>query len=260
MPEDNSGGAGESSIRITDIGHSTMLIELAGVKILTDPWFTDPTMGVVIHAHGIGMRLEELPDLDLILISHGHFDHCDLKALSMLDKSTAVIVSDDKTAARIRKLGYSDVAVLDPWETRLASGVSVTALPGSHPTVERTYVMALGGSSIYFGGDTRSIEDFGEIGEKFDLRVALLPINGFSLPLAGKAVMDPVDAAEAAIRLKARTAISTHYNIASNFPILKGFFERAGAGTPEQFVAELNRRDARIEAVTLSPGESWECE
>jgi len=254
------GSGGKSSIKITDIGHSTMLIELAGAKILTDPWFTDPVMGVVTHARGMGMRLEDLPDLDLILVSHGHFDHCDLKALTALNKSAAVVASDDKTAARIRKLGYSDVSVLKSWETKSAGGVSVTALPAEHPVDERTYIVASGGVSVYFGGDTCSIGEFQEIGEKFDVTVALLPISGLSLPLAGKVVMDPVDAAEAAIWLKARVAIPIHYNMSINIPIIKGFFAKSGAGTPEQFAAELSRRDTQIKAITLGPGESWESE
>ena len=56
MSEHVSSEGNPSSVKITDIGHSTMLIECAGVKMLTDPWFTDPILGVVTHAHGLGMR------------------------------------------------------------------------------------------------------------------------------------------------------------------------------------------------------------
>ena len=257
-----NGAAGEegSSLRITDVGHSTMLIELAGVKVLTDPWFTDPIAGIVTHPRSMGMRVEEAPELDLILVSHGHFDHCDLKALSALNKSAAVIASDEKTAVRIRKLGYSDVTVLGPGESRLVSRLSVTAFPGSHPVPERTYVLSSGNSAVYFGGDTAYIKEFPEIGEKFDLTAALLPVNGVTFPFAGKVVMDPVDAAEAAVQLKTRVAIPIHYNMSFTVPFLRWLFERRAAGTPEQFAEEVRRRNRNIKVVSLNPGESWEAE
>lgn len=251
---------GASSVRVTEIGHSTMLIELAGVKILTDPWFTDPILGIVTHPRNIGLKIEQVPELDLILISHGHCDHCDLKALAKLNKSAVVIVSEKKTAARIRKLGYSKITVLAPWESRFVSKVSVTALPAQHPTPECTYVISCGDSAVYFGGDTRYMKDFQKIGEKFDLTVALLPMNGLRLPLAGKAVMDPVDAAEAAVQLKARVVIPIHYNMSITLPLLKALFDRSAPGTPEQFAAELRRRNRHVKVVALNPGESWESE
>jgi len=245
-------------VKITDIGHSTMLIELAGLKILTDPWFTDPILGIVTHPKSMGMRIEDVPDVDSILVSHGHFDHCDLKALSKLNRSAVVIVPESKTARRIRKLGYTDVAVLAPWESRRVSNVRVTALPASHPVPECAYVISSEDAAVYFGGDTRYLKDLQQIGDKFDITVALLPINGLSLPFLGKVVMDPADAAEAALQLKARVAIPIHYNISLAVPFLKRFFDRNAAGTPAAFSAELKRRNRYIKAVTLNPGESWE--
>jgi L-ascorbate metabolism protein UlaG (beta-lactamase superfamily) len=255
--KNQSKSEGAGSLKITKIGHSTMLIELAGVKILTDPWFTDPILGIVTHSRAIGMDVESVPELDLILISHGHFDHCDLKAIAKLNKSATVIVPEDKTAARIRKLGYSEVAALSPWESRLVSGACITALPADHPTPECTYVVSSGDLALFFGGDTRYVKEIPEIGEKFDLTVALLPINGLSFPVVGKAVMDPVDAAEAAIQLKARVVIPIHYNISLTIPLLKGLFERGATGTPEEFALEIKKRNRFVKVVTLRPGDSW---
>ena len=260
MPKDNSNNSSKPSIRITDIGHSTMLIDMAGIKVLTDPWFSDPILGIVTHPHGVGLKIEEVPRLDIILISHGHFDHCDIKAISRLNKTAAVVVPDKKTAARIRKAGYTDVHVLAPWESKLVAQILVTAVPADHVVPECAYVMSYGNLAAYFGGDTRYVKDVKRIGEKFDLTVAMLPINGLSFPFAGKVVMDPAEAAEAAIQLKARVNIPIHYNISLTLPILKGLFDRQGLGTPEQFALEVEQRNRFMKVVILNPGESWQSE
>ncbi len=246
------------SLKITDIGHSTMMIQMGGVCVLTDPWFTDPIFGIVTHSRGIGIDISELPRVDLLLISHGHFDHCDLKAMRKLDKAAAVIVPDEKTAAKIRKLGYGKVDVLTSWQSKTISGVCITALPADHPAPECTYVLSNGQNAVFFGGDTRYVKELGELSEKFDLTVALLPINGLRLPFAGKVVMDPVDAAEAAVQLKARTVIPIHYNMSLTIPFLKRLLERGAPGTPEQFTEEVKRRNRHVKVVSLSPGESWQ--
>ena len=198
----------------------------------------------------------------VMLVGVGAADHpAGLLSLPTLkNKSAAVIVSEEKTAARIRKLGYSDVTVLGPGESRLVSRLSVAAFPGSHPVPERTYVLSSGSSAVYFGGDTAYIKEFPEIGEKFDLTAALLPVNGVSLPFAGKVVMGPVDAAEAAVQLKTRVAIPIHYNMSFTVPLLRWLFERRAAGTPERFAEEVRRRNRNIKVVSLNPGESWETE
>jgi L-ascorbate metabolism protein UlaG (beta-lactamase superfamily) len=260
MSNSASEAGGKTRAKITDIGHSTLLIELAGMNILTDPWFTDPIMGIAIHPRGIGMSIENLPDLDLILISHGHFDHCDLKALGRMNNTTPVIVPEEKTAARIRKLGFTDVTVLGLWESRLASRVTITALPADHPVAECTYIIAFGDQTVFFGGDTKYIRDFKDIGEKFNISVALLPISGIRLPMSGRVVMDPSEAAEAAVLLKAPIAIPTHYNMSLRLPLLKGLFEKSAPGTPERFATEVKQRNRQIKVVTLKPGECWESE
>lgn len=257
MTKNHSRNSGKQSLKIIKVGHSTVIIELAGLKILTDPWFTDPILGIVTHARAIRTDVADVPKLGLILISHGHFDHCDLKAMAKFNKDASVIVPDTRTAARIRKLGYPEVTVLSPWESRLVSGVCVTALPAEHPVPECTYVVSYGDLAVYFGGDTRYVKELQEVGEKFDLTAALLPVNGLRFPVLGKVVMDPVDAAEAAIQLKARVVIPIHCNISLTVPFLKQFFERGITGTPEGFAAEIRKRNRHVKVVMLRPGESW---
>jgi L-ascorbate metabolism protein UlaG (beta-lactamase superfamily) len=247
-------------MKITDIGHATMLVQLGGAVVLTDPWFTDPILGVVTHSFRLQTKVKDLPKLDLILITHGHFDHCDIKAISQCDKSCTVIVPDNATAQRIRKIGFTDVIALDAWQSKRVAGIDISAFPAEHPVKECTYVLSGGGGSVFFGGDTRYVKEMKEIGERYDISVAMLPVNGLSLPFIGKVVMDPAEAAEAAVQLKARVVIPIHYNISLTIPGFKRIFERSAPGTPEYFMMEMRKRNRHIKVVPLKPGESWQSE
>ncbi len=248
-----------SKLQITIIGHSTTLIDFDGRRILTDPWFNDPIHLLCRHKYPLGIPLDKLPPIDLIAISHRHKDHFDIKAIEQINRSATVIMPNGETR-QVEQLGFHRVEGLNFWESREVAGIRVTALPAVHPVRENCYLLEKGGKSVFFGGDTRFFPGMAEIGNRFDITVALLPISGMiffqgRFGLIKRICMSPSQAAEAALRLKARVVIPIHYHITCSIPFYQRFIT---PGTPQKFVEQMKRRAPHIQTVVLDTGEVWE--
>ena len=248
-----------SKLQITIIGHSTTLIDFDGQRILTDPWFNDPIHLLCRHKYPLGIPLDKLPSVDLIAISHCHKDHFDIKAIEQINRSATVIMPHGETKP-VERLGFHRVEGLNSWESREVAGIKITALPAVHPVRENCYLLEKGGKSVFFGGDTRFFPELAEIGNRFDITVALLPISGMIFlqgrsGLIGKICMSPAQAAEAALRLKPKVVIPIHYHITCYIPFYQRFIT---PGTPQKFLEQMKRRAPQIQTVVLDTGEVWE--
>src|ERR1041384_2728451 len=113
-------------MRVTYIGHATLLIEVGGLKLLTDPNF-DPKLGRILpRVSAPGIALDALPRLDAILLTHAHADHLSFDSLDRLPSSTPVY-SPPAVAAWLRRLGYAHVHPLAPGEELQLGDVSIHA-------------------------------------------------------------------------------------------------------------------------------------
>ena len=139
-------------IAVTRIAHSTVLVEINGARVLTDPWFTESSQ---YHpGEPLGMSIETLPRLDAIVASHDHYDHFDTTALGWFrDKSTPLIVAPGMRDDAL-ETGFTDVRELAPWRSTRVRGLKITAVPGKHSVTEVTYVIQKAGDTVYFGADT----------------------------------------------------------------------------------------------------------
>jgi L-ascorbate metabolism protein UlaG (beta-lactamase superfamily) len=204
------------TLTVTRVGHSCHLIDIGGRRLLTDPWFTvTPTYDPGEH---VALTVGELPDLDGILITHEHYDHCDLDALREYRDLGVPLVAPGTVVARARGLGFTDVRELEAWDETKLGDVTVTATPGLHGVHEVTYVIRGGGGTAYFGGDTLTMPELGELPERFGpFDLALLPINGLCVRPAGnrQVVMNATEAAELTAVLKPRFAVPHHYAFTS---------------------------------------------
>lgn len=205
---------------IVHVGHSTHLLSLAGVRLLTDPWFDDPAFGALAHERPPATLPSELGRLDVILVTHDHADHADARAMDKMDKRAAVLVSTSALAARVKSLGFQDVAVLAPWEERVVRGVRIAAVPALHDIYEIGFVVHGGGTSVYFAGDTRLHPDLPAIAERHAPAVAILPVDGTRLVGGALHVMTPDDAVTAARTLGSKLVVPSHAEAVFSDPLV----------------------------------------
>ena len=199
-------------MRLTWLGHSTVLIEAGGVRLLTDPLLRRRVLHLRRHveAPAIGGRL------DAVLISHLHHDHLHAPSLRAVDTSAPVVVPRGAGATgAIRGLGR-DVHELAAGEAMTFGDVRVRAVPAVHDGRRHPLgaeAPALGfvleaGRRVYFAGDTDLFDGMREIADGLD--VALLPVWGWG-PRLGPGHMDPDEAARATALLRPRLAVPIHW-------------------------------------------------
>jgi L-ascorbate metabolism protein UlaG (beta-lactamase superfamily) len=223
---------GRGAMRVTFVNHATVLLQMDGVNVLTDPTWakrSDPVVGPR-RRRPPGLRFEDLPPIDAVLVSHDHHDHMDLPTLRRLSAAfhPAVFVGLGN-AAYLASKGVSGGRDLDWWQSaEIAPGVRVTAVPARHTSQrglfdrDRTlwcgFVVSGPGGAAYFAGDTGFGAHFRLIHDRLPLlRLALLPIGGF-VPewYMHQQHMGPADAVHACDVLGAATCIPMHFG---TFPI-----------------------------------------
>jgi len=171
------------------VGHATCLIQIGDKTFLTDPIFTETAGMISKRRIEPGILPSAIEKLDYILISHIHFDHLSYGSLSMLPKS-AVMLLPDGSAEYVPEFGFSEYREMSSWTTFEADGVRITAVPVQHfngrygfdgawmksPTYTG-YVIEYQGQTVFFAGDTGyDPEKFKEIGKKFTIDAACIPI------------------------------------------------------------------------------------
>jgi L-ascorbate metabolism protein UlaG (beta-lactamase superfamily) len=249
-----------NTIAATWIGHSTVLLQTAGLNILTDPFFSDrasPSQLVgPARARKPGIELESLPPLDLVLLSHSHYDHMDkptLKWLARNHQAKLITPLNNKHHAP----GF-EVAELDWHEGHQHQHIKVTALPALHwskRTLNDTNKSLWGAflvegemGAIYFGADTGfgTGATFRQVQERFGSpRLSLLPIGAYEPRwFMAPQHMNPQEAVRAHQLLGSKTSLAIHHGTvqltdeAIDAPIQA--LDEALAG------AQLSRKDFRV--------------
>ena len=216
-------------MRVTYIRWSMCLIETHGLNILTDPVFR--IFGR--RQPPVDYTVDRLPPLDMIVVSHRHIDHWDRWTMAHLDRDIPLLVRPHRIAADARRLGFTEVRELAPWEEAEVQGLRVTATPALHFGGEVGFVLH-GERTVYFAGDTSfDARIFTAIAERLAPEVVILPIGGLSF-FGRTQHIDPPQAVEALRLLKSQVVIGTHWGCAPNLPPLVEM-----PGTPQALVELL---------------------
>ncbi|MEI6715025.1 MAG: MBL fold metallo-hydrolase [Verrucomicrobiota bacterium] len=207
-----------SDIALTWIGHASFLLQAGGLNILIDPIWGNWVKGIKRMRHP-GVALKHLPNIDLVLITHAHFDHLDRKTLREVAADQPIVVPFE-VGNLVHDLGFQVVQELHYWETFEFGPLKVTLTPCHHWGARVLhdshrgfggYILEVGGRVIYHCGDTAYFEGFREIGRRYQIDVALLPIGAYEPPSLRPVHMNPEEALMAFQELGAKLMVPMHY-------------------------------------------------
>ncbi len=213
---------------ITFIGHATFLIRMCGLTILTDPIFSDRCSPVTWagprRVRRPGLALAALPRIDVVLLSHNHYDHMDLPSLRQLHQRDApLVVTTLGNARTLARAGLGQARELDWWQATRHGGLDITATPARHfarrglfdhnRSLWAGFMLSAGPRRLLFAGDSGAGPHWAEIQARLGAPgVALLPIGAYEPRWFMAAVhMNPADAVQAHRDLGAGHSIGMHF-------------------------------------------------
>jgi L-ascorbate metabolism protein UlaG (beta-lactamase superfamily) len=185
-----------SAVTATWVGHATVFMQIGGLNILTDPHFSERTFMVQFagpkRRAPLPVTLQDLPAIDLVLISHNHYDHLDRSTVQALLKQSPqpLFVAPLGIDLWLRNEGAQRVERFDWWDERSLLGATVTFVPAQHwssrspfdrnKTLWGGWVVRKDDFSFYFAGDSGYSKDFADIGKKFGgFDFSLIPVGAY---------------------------------------------------------------------------------
>src|SRR5882672_5282121 len=237
---------------VTFIGHSTFLIQTPAGNILTDPMYSQRAGPLNVfgprRVRQPAVPFDDLPPISTVLLSHNHYDHCDLRTLGMLaERFDPIVVTPLGNGVLVRSAGIRRVEELDWWQESKASGLPTTLTPAHHfsarSPIDRNralwggFMLAPEGARIFFAGDTAYAPFFRDVRQRLGpIDLALLPIGAYEPRWFMQPVhMNPAEAVQAHLDLEASESIGMHF----------GTFQLTTEGIDEPLRALEEARHAR---------------
>jgi L-ascorbate metabolism protein UlaG (beta-lactamase superfamily) len=205
-------------VRITWIGHASFFLQFAGHSVIVDPNWAK-WHGPVKRLRQPGLQLKGLPEVDLVLVTHAHFDHLHKPSLRILQAREGIVVPKG-SASLVRKLGFPAVHELKIWDELLFDKLQIIHTPSHHwgaRFIHDThrdyggYIVRAGGKSVFHCGDSAYFHGFHEIGKRHAIDIALMPIGAYESPSGRDVHMNPEEAVRAFADLDAKLLIPMHY-------------------------------------------------
>ena len=220
--------AGPDDVVVTFIGHATFLIQVGSTSLLTDPVYSERASPVSFagprRVRAPGVRWDDLPAISLVLLSHNHYDHCDLGTLRALERRFQPrLVTPLGNGRLLRAAGIHNVEELDWWQSAGAPPLPVTLTPAQHFSARGPFdrnralwggfLIAARGRRILFAGDSGYGPHFREIAARLaPIDLALLPIGAYEPRWFMKDIhMNPAEAVQAHLDLGAHRSVAMHF-------------------------------------------------
>ncbi len=224
-------------LTITYVGHATIFINFYGTTILTDPVFVNRVGLIVKRKIEPGLTIEQLPPLDIVLISHAHLDHLNRPSLRKLAHKTKTLIVAKNCSDLVRDLGFKKIVELhwedsfrpSPDEGRVVrqpadrEGLQLLTFRPQHwgtrlpwERVRRgynSYLISKNGVNILFAGDTGNSNIFKEIGGQYPIDIVFFPITAYNPPEFRVMHMHPEDAVRAFQEMNAKLLIPIHWGV-----------------------------------------------
>jgi L-ascorbate metabolism protein UlaG (beta-lactamase superfamily) len=256
--------AGPDDVVVTFVGHATFLIQVGSTSLLTDPVYAERASPVGFagprRVRAPGVRFDDLPAISLVLLSHNHYDHCDLGTLRAIERRFHPrVVTPIGNGRLVQSAGMRQVEELDWWDS--AAPPAVTLTPAQHFSargmLDRNralwggFLIEARGRRILFAGDSGYGPHFREIAARLSpVDLALLPIGAYEPRWFMKDIhMNPAEAVQAHLDLGARRSLAMHW----------GTFQLTPEGVDEP-VRELTKalRERGVSAEQFRPAQVGE--
>ncbi|APG27616.1 hypothetical protein A7E78_07050 [Syntrophotalea acetylenivorans] len=244
-----------NGLRLTWLGHSTCLIEMDGQVILTDPTFSDRAspftfLGPKRFGTALPLQLKDVPKVDIVLISHDHYDHLDYRSIKALIDKTSLFCVPLGVGGHLEYWGVprNKIVEMDWWQEQSNKGIKLVATPARHfsgrwlvrdKTLWSSWVIQGQKHRIFFGGDSGYFDGFRSIGDKYGPFDLTLLESGAYNEAWSEIHMMPEETVQAHIDLKGKVLLPIHWG---QFNLsLHNWTEPI-----ERLLAEANRRDVSV--------------
>jgi len=208
----------DGQICITWIGHASFLVQTPEHSILIDPNWAK-WLKIIKRIKHPGLEIHDLPAIDLVLVTHAHFDHLDKRTLRAVARDQPIAVPEN-VGNLVHGLGFKRVQEMRSWDTFEHGSLKITMTPAKHWGARILhdshrgfggFIIEYAGRSVFHCGDTAYFDGFREIGERVPVEIALLPIGAYDAPTKRDVHMNPEQAIQAFLELGAKTMIPMHF-------------------------------------------------
>lgn len=225
------------NLYITYLGHSSFIINMNGINILTDPYFDNKTICNYKRLIDCAVTIDKLPRINCILISHEHFDAFDINSTNLIVKKNSPKIIAHQSILNMIEGSEQLKVPIDEYEKKTVQDICYSAYPAHHPTAfyPLSYVISNKKNSVYFAGDTLMTKEQ----ECIKADVAILPIGG-------DMTLDAVSAMSITKKIKPKYIIPMHYNTFAGI-----------SQDPLWLKERLEKKNCVTKMIILNPGKKW---